>query len=431
MAKTNTSGKQKRKTAAKKPASKRSPAKKQTSKKPAVKKSTPKKSGTAKPASKKKPVSKKKPAAKKTVKSASGKKSTAQRKTGTKRVAAGTKAPSRKSTSRSTARKPRQKSPSGPSGKFAGIYGVLLFLLVAVGLSGGIYAAFTDTKVAPENTATQGIKAEGDLTKKTKQFPKTGGKAAPPALKQNASGLNEPPPAAASEPEPAVGHELPDTRPQVAIIIDDIGHRRDIAEKFFKLDVPFTYAILPHSRYTKEIAESAVRRGYQVMLHLPMEPNEYPHIDPGPGALLTSMTPDERIKQLEDDLDAVPHIKGVNNHMGSKMTAMFPQMNQVFTVLKKRGLFFIDSRTSAASQCRSSAQLFDLPFAERDVFLDNVQTRQGVSERIEELMNIAEIKGVAIGIGHPYEITYAVLADKLPEIKRRVRLVSASELVIQ
>lgn len=165
------------------------------------------------------------------------------------------------------------------------------------------------------------------------------------------------------------------------------------------------------------------------MLHLPMEPDEYPNIDPGPGALLTSMTPDKRIRQLKSDLAAVPHIKGVNNHMGSKMTAMADQMNQVFTVLKKQGLFFIDSRTTSASQCRSSARLFKLPFAERDVFLDHVQTRQAIAQKIDELINIAEINGSAIGIGHPHEITYAVLSDKLPELNRRVRLVSASALV--
>ena len=165
------------------------------------------------------------------------------------------------------------------------------------------------------------------------------------------------------------------------------------------------------------------------MLHLPMEPNEYPMADPGPGALLSSMTPDERIAQLKADLGAVPYIKGVNNHMGSKMTTLSDEMNQIFTVLKKRGLYFIDSRTTAATMSRSSARLFKVPFAERDVFLDHVQTREAVRRQIEHLINIAEINGRAVGIGHPHEVTYEVLKEMLPRLKDRVELVPASEIV--
>ena len=114
--------------------------------------------------------------------------------------------------------------------------------------------------------------------------------------------------------------------------------------------------------------------------------------------------------------------------MGSKMTAMFDQMNQVFSVLKKRNLFFIDSRTTAASQCRSSARLFDIAFAERDVFLDHVLQREAIFTKIEELMDVAEINGSAVAIGHPHPVTYQVLKAALPELKQRVRLVPASAL---
>lgn len=218
-------------------------------------------------------------------------------------------------------------------------------------------------------------------------------------------------------------------RPRAAIIIDDLGNSIEMAEKFLGLDAELTCSILPHTRYQCEIAESAAKRGREVMLHLPMEPNEYPEIDPGAGALLTHMSPDERIEQLKADLEAVPHVKGVNNHMGSKMTAMFDQMNQIFTVLKKRELFFIDSLTTAASQCRSSARLFNISFAERDVFLDHVRSREAISEKIRELISVAEINGSAVAICHPYEITYKTLAAELEEIKRRLKLVPASRLV--
>ena len=220
-----------------------------------------------------------------------------------------------------------------------------------------------------------------------------------------------------------------DQRPVVAIIIDDLGYDMEMAKKYIALDVNLTCAVLPQSVYFRKIAQLARKEGHDVMLHQPMEPNEYPMIDPGPGSLLSAMTPDERIKQLNDNIDSIPGICGVNNHMGSKTTAMSDEMNQVFTVLKKRGLFFIDSRTTAATLSMSSARLFHVPFAERDVFLDHVRKEAEIRAQVEHLVNIAEVHGKALGIGHPYEITYQVLKKALPDIKKRVRLIPASEIV--
>ena len=224
--------------------------------------------------------------------------------------------------------------------------------------------------------------------------------------------------------------QLPkDQRPVVVIIIDDLGYDMDLAKKFLSLDATLTCAVLPHSVYYKQIALLAQKKGLEVMLHQPMEPNEYPLIDPGPGALLSSMSPDDRIKQLNANIDLIPGVCGVNNHMGSKTTTMSDEMNQIFTVLKKRGLFFIDSRTTAATVSLSSARLFKVAFAERDVFLDHVRTESKIRAQIEHLVNIAEVHGKALGIGHPYEVTYKVLKKALPDMKKRVRLISASEIV--
>lgn len=220
-----------------------------------------------------------------------------------------------------------------------------------------------------------------------------------------------------------------DERPVVAIIIDDFGYDMDLAKRFMALGGTLTCAVLPHSVYYKQIALLAQKKGLEVMLHQPMEPNEYPLIDPGPGALLSVMTPDERIQQLNANIDLIPGICGVNNHMGSKTTTMSDEMNQVFTVLKKRGLFFIDSRTTAATLSLSSARLFKVPFAERDVFLDHIRTESKIRSQVEHLINIAEVHGKALGIGHPYEVTYQVLKKALPEMKKRVRLIPASEIV--
>ncbi|MBN1931120.1 MAG: divergent polysaccharide deacetylase family protein [Desulfobacterales bacterium] len=217
--------------------------------------------------------------------------------------------------------------------------------------------------------------------------------------------------------------------PKVAIIIDDIGYDRFIAEKFLALDAVFTFSILPHSPFQKRIARIAHMKGMDIMLHLPMEPIEYPTINPGPGALLTSMSPDQLISQLKKDINAVSTIKGVNNHMGSRMTTISTQMYQIFSILKKRDLFFIDSRTSAESICKPSARLLKVPFGQRDVFLDHIKQPNFIRKKVKELIRIAENQGEAIAIAHPYEETYHVLQDMLPELKKKVDMVPASAVV--
>ena len=222
---------------------------------------------------------------------------------------------------------------------------------------------------------------------------------------------------------------VPKGLPKVAIIIDDIGYERRVAEKFLSLDAVLTFSVFPCSPFQQRIIRKAHAKGIEIMLHLPMEPDEYPEVDPGPDALLTSMSPDELIDQLNKNLDAVPLIKGVNNHMGSKMTTESTQMYQIFSVLKKRGLFFVDSRTTPESICKPSARLLQIPFAQRDVFLDHVQEPDFIRKQIKELIRIAEIHGTAVGIAHPHLITYEVFREELPELQKKVRLVPASSLV--
>jgi uncharacterized protein len=215
----------------------------------------------------------------------------------------------------------------------------------------------------------------------------------------------------------------------VAIIIDDVGYDRKMAEGFLELDVPLTFSILPQGSFNHTIIDQALKKDVEIMLHLPMEPNNYPSVNPGPGALLSSMKPDELIAQLNTDLDRVPNVKGVNNHMGSKLTASSDQMRQIFTILKKRDLFFVDSRTSADTLCRQSAALLQLPFAERDVFIDHEQTREFVSKQLKLLIKRAHRQGYAIGIAHPHPVTLEVLKEMLPDLKKEVFFTYASKVV--
>jgi len=217
--------------------------------------------------------------------------------------------------------------------------------------------------------------------------------------------------------------------PLVAIIIDDLGYDKKIAENLSELHTSITFSILPHSPFQDSIARLSKDKGLETMLHLPMEPIEYPNVDPGQGTLLTSMTPDQLIRQLKENLNALPHVKGVNNHMGSKMTAESSQMYQIFSILKKRGLYFVDSRTSAQTLCKPSARLLQIPFAQRDVFLDHQQEPRFIRKQVKELIRIARRNGYAVGIGHPYSATYKVLREMLPELRKTVQLVPASKIV--
>ena len=218
-------------------------------------------------------------------------------------------------------------------------------------------------------------------------------------------------------------------RPRVALIIDDLGYDRKIAEKFFELNINLTVSILPHSPFQSKIARSASAKGLELMLHLPMEPVEYPDVNPGPGTLLSSMSPDELISQLEENLDTLSRVKGVNNHMGSKLTAESTQMYQIFSVLKHRGLYFIDSRTTSDSICKPSARLFQVPFAQRDVFIDHYQKPDFIRKQIKELIRIANLNGEAVGILHPHSTTYRILREMLPDLQEQVHLVPASKIV--
>ncbi|MGD2186399.1 MAG: divergent polysaccharide deacetylase family protein [Desulfobacterales bacterium] len=216
--------------------------------------------------------------------------------------------------------------------------------------------------------------------------------------------------------------------PRVALIIDDLGYDNKMAQKFLALNINFTVSILPYSPFQNEIARLATSKGLEIMLHLPMEPVEYPEVDPGPGTLLSSMSPDELISKLEENLNTLPSVKGVNNHMGSKLTAESTQMYQIFSVLKHRGLFFIDSRTTPDSLGKPSARLFQVPFAQRDVFIDHYHQPEFMRKQIQELIRIAKINGEAVGILHPHSTTYRILQEMLPDLQKQVQLVPASKI---
>lgn len=206
-------------------------------------------------------------------------------------------------------------------------------------------------------------------------------------------------------------------RPRIAIVVDDLGPDRRVAEELLRLDAPLTFSILPLQSSSRRIAKTAHAQGGEILLHLPMEPRGFPLKDPGKGALFVSMSTRELVRQLRKDLDAVPFITGVNNHMGSRFMEQDEKVRPVLEELKRRGLFFLDSRTTAKTQGYRIARELSLRTDERDLFLDNETDVQDIRAQVERLIHIAREHGTAIGICHPYPSTVTCLKEMIPKIK--------------
>lgn len=195
--------------------------------------------------------------------------------------------------------------------------------------------------------------------------------------------------------------------PAIAIVIDDLGP--DVARTKRALNLPPEVALsfLPYARNTPELARAATAAGHDVLVHLPME--AISGIDPGPNALRLAQSPSENVRRLDWALAQVPGYIGVNNHMGSRFTMSREALVPVMQALKERHVFFYDSVTSPRSQAAAVARASGLPSAGRDIFLDDVQTAAEVTAELAQLERVARVRGVALAIGHPHDVTLSIL----------------------
>jgi polysaccharide deacetylase 2 family uncharacterized protein YibQ len=203
---------------------------------------------------------------------------------------------------------------------------------------------------------------------------------------------------------------------RVALVIDDLGRSLADLDTLERLGVPLTYAVLPYESQTPEVVAALRRRGEEVLCHLPMEPRSGGG-NPGPGALRLGMSPGELRNSTLAALRAVPGAVGVNNHMGSGLSADETSMGAILGVLAARGLFFLDSRTSAQSVGFRLATSLGVPAAERQVFLDDDPSPAAVRAEFLRLLELARGRGEAIAIGHPHPATLATLAAEVPRAK--------------
>lgn len=219
---------------------------------------------------------------------------------------------------------------------------------------------------------------------------------------------------------------------QIAIIIDDIGYQYKRDKAIIELDGNISYAILPNAPHSLRLADYANEQGKEIILHLPMQGSR-DELDE-PETLSNTLEETVFKQRLHKLLNSVPHIIGVNNHMGSVLTKQDLYMGWVMEAIAKtkKDLFYVDSVTSEKSVARYVALSFGIPALSRDVFLDSVVSEEHIQKSFDKLIRIALRNGRAIAIGHPYPETLKVLARNIAQLEQQnIELVPISSMIFR
>lgn len=221
----------------------------------------------------------------------------------------------------------------------------------------------------------------------------------------------------------------PGSPARLVIVIDDIGEDMRAARKLIDLPFPVTFSVWPHSSNMKKAAEAGHAAGLEILVHQPTEPMKYPEMNPGPRALLVSLSDGEIEKRVRESAALVPHAVGMNNHMGSRFTRDRRAAAAMARPLKDLDFFVLDSVTHPGSVLYAEAKRLDMPALKRDIFLDAVQTKENVLRQLRKAEKIALVTGKAIAIGHPLPETLAGLAEWAFSRNTQVVCVRLSDLL--
>jgi len=216
---------------------------------------------------------------------------------------------------------------------------------------------------------------------------------------------------------PKLAADDTDQQPVIAIIIDDMGNHFQNGLDLIRLPYPLTLSFLPGRPHSAELSKLARIHDKEIMLHEPME--NILGLQLGKGGLTESMSEYEIKSSLAASLSSIPHIMGINNHMGSKLTTNSQTMRWVMEKLTEYPVYFVDSRTSPDSIAAQTALDYQIPNLSRDVFLDHRQTRKFVQQQFLKLLEIAREKGTAIAIAHPHRVTIDYLNRALQKLDEK------------
>jgi hypothetical protein len=224
-------------------------------------------------------------------------------------------------------------------------------------------------------------------------------------------------------------NRLPETdKPQVILIIDDLGDNFRLGKRIVNLPVPVNLAVLPNTPFARRLAELGHQRGHDIMLHFPMEATTRSDLL-GKGAILTHHSQQQTLTIFENNLAQIPYVVGFNNHMGSELTQSQKHMRWIMQYAANKALYFVDSRTSPQSVAFQSAKESGVYAIGRDVFLDPASGSVTVEQQLVKALNIANKRGKVVIIGHPHPNTVAVLEREIPYLARDYQWVTVSQLV--
>jgi len=306
-------------------------------------------------------------------------------------------------------------------------WGILMFLL---GIGLGAFLSF-------QGCHGRKGRLPGEEESPVQSAPKRERKAAPPVAEPPVAQppAAQPPaaqtPAPTPVPEPAKPAEKPGTTPRFALVIDDLGYAApELVTRLCAQPIAFDVAVLPYQEFTRQSSEIAHGRGKEVMLHLPMEPRGYPGPgkDPGPQAVMYDLTEAQVRDRVRKALADIPFRKGVNNHMGSRITPDQARMTWVLEEIKAKQCFFVDSRTEKDSVAFDVARDLAIPTVQRKVFLDDDKDAAAITKQWQRALALAQSQGQVLAIGHIYPETVEVLEKLVPAAKGKVTFVFASAL---
>ena len=217
--------------------------------------------------------------------------------------------------------------------------------------------------------------------------------------------------------------------PRLAIVIDDVGISKAPIKKLIALGMPLTFAILPRQLHSTELANLINEAGYEIIIHIPMEPEDVNENNPGKSALLLSQSDETIRKTVKEMISEMPQAAGTSNHMGSKFTKDYDKMRTLLEEIKSSGLYFLDSRTTADSVAFKLAQQMGVKSSSRRVFIDNERDTEAIKNELRRAIRYALKKGEAVAIGHPHKQTIIALSEMKEAIKNAgIELVPASSL---
>ncbi len=218
---------------------------------------------------------------------------------------------------------------------------------------------------------------------------------------------------------------------RLALIIDDMGEDVGFAKSLAALDVPVAFSIWPDSGSREAVLKIAKAHNREILIHLPMQPKGFPRVEPGRHALLVTMTADQVQGAVHRAVERVPGAIGLNNHMGSQFTENSFGMHAALQAMKDKGLFFLDSRTTAETVGGREAKRIGLRFYKRDVFLDNEQNVGAILHQLRQAEALARSRGQAIAIGHPHPETLQAIRQWLKEKDDSVSVVPLTALSVR